>query len=78
MKLKSEIPEIASSKSAFESLLKMIGYSALSKNTLRMVFSSLLSIGFIGFFLGFYFKMYAVLSLPSFVLMVLAAYIFDN
>ena len=77
MKLKSELLQSASSKSTFSWAIKMDSYITVSKNTRKIICSSLLSIGLFGFCLGFYLKMYTVLSLPSFILMVLAALISD-
>ena len=77
MKLKSELIQSASSKLTFSWAIKMYSDSTVSKNTRKIICSSLLSFGLFGFCLGFYLKMYMVLSLPSFILMVLAALISD-
>lgn len=77
MKLKSELLRPTSSKSNFRWAQKMGHYSTVSKDTRKLMCSSILSIGLFGFCLGFYFKMYTMLSLPSFILLVLAALISD-
>ncbi len=77
MKLKSELPKDVRTQSISEWILKMTKHDTVSKNTLRVLSSSLLSIGLVCFCLGFYFKSYTMISLPSFILMILAASIFD-
>ena len=78
MKIQSGIFRVINPREASVWLLKIIKQSAIIKNVLKMIFPTILSIGLFGFCLGFYLKMYMMLSLPSFALMVLAAFLFDG
>ena len=77
MKFISELPKNSDSKTILDWAFRIIGHNEVPRNTLKVLSTTLLSIGLISFCLGFYFKMYLTIGLPSFGLMAIAALISD-
>ena len=77
MKFISDLTKSSYGNSIFEWVCNLIRHNEISKKNLKVLGSTLLSVGLICFCLGFYFKMYMGLSLPGFCFMAISALISD-